>query len=559
MVHYGDTHGYDKDKRRDNAWPYRDYVIAAFNADLPFGRFIREQVAGDVLWPENGRGAIATAFIAAGPWDFVGHVELREGTVDKLKTRLLDRDDMVSSTMSTFVSMTVHCARCHDHKFDPISQTDYYRLQAVFAGVDRGDRRYQSPERVRHRTALSQRREQVAARLKSLTTRIDALSSPAVAALDDQLRVIQRQLRDTPASVSGPKSPTNGYHSAIYPQPDAHRLGPGRPRFHDADRRNPALSGPPVDFPDTPGFGFPARFHVDLSDDPTFARAERVATGERPDHQKPDDEPYVIRPSGRAARYVRVTATRLWKRLDDYVFALAELEVISAGVNRARGSDRDGPRFDRGRPLGPGQPRRRLRQPACLPGPVRCREPAPAMICSTGSSSSNEQRQRRAETLVDPTLRAERDATTAELAEIDEQLQSLAQGALVYGVQSHAPRPITVLRRGEVEQPGEPVGPGTLACLPGLPGTFSLAHPENEGTRRAALAEWLASTRKYAHLAFDRQSPLALPFRPGNRRDAQRLRPQRRPADASRAARLAGRRAPRSWSVAQGPPPSHRL
>ena len=87
---------------------------------------------------------IATGFIAAGPWDFVGHVELREGTIDKLKTRLLDRDDMVSSTMSTFVSLTVHCARCHDHKFDPIPQSDYYRLQAVFAGVDRGDRPYRA-------------------------------------------------------------------------------------------------------------------------------------------------------------------------------------------------------------------------------------------------------------------------------------------------------------------------------------------------------------------------------------------------------------------------------
>jgi hypothetical protein len=144
VVHYGDTHGYDKDKRRNNAWPYRDYVVAAFNRDVPYGRFIREQVAGDVLWPGDPRGLIATGFIAAGPWDFVGHVELRERTVEKLKTRVLDRDDMVSSTMSTFVSMTVHCARCHDHKFDPISQTDYYRLQAVFAGIDRGDRTYES-------------------------------------------------------------------------------------------------------------------------------------------------------------------------------------------------------------------------------------------------------------------------------------------------------------------------------------------------------------------------------------------------------------------------------
>jgi hypothetical protein len=146
VVHYGDTHGYDKDKRRDNAWPFRDYVIAAFNRDLPYGRFIREQVAGDVLWPSDAESVIATGFIAAGPWDFVGHVELREGTLDKLKTRLLDRDDMVASTMSTFVSLTVHCARCHDHKFDPIVQTDYYRLQADFAGVDRGDRPYPARE-----------------------------------------------------------------------------------------------------------------------------------------------------------------------------------------------------------------------------------------------------------------------------------------------------------------------------------------------------------------------------------------------------------------------------
>jgi mono/diheme cytochrome c family protein len=140
VVHYGDTHGYDKDKRRDHAWPYRDYVIRSFNADRPYARFVLEQVAGDVLFPGEPDGVIATGFIAAGPWDFVGHVELREGTLDKAKTRLIDRDDMVASTVSTFQSLTAHCARCHDHKFDPIPQRDYYRLQAVFAGVDRGDR-----------------------------------------------------------------------------------------------------------------------------------------------------------------------------------------------------------------------------------------------------------------------------------------------------------------------------------------------------------------------------------------------------------------------------------
>ena len=142
VAHYADTHGYDKDKRRDHAWPYRDYVIRAFNEDKPYKRFIQEQLAGDVLYPGDPDGVTATGFVVAGPWDFVGHVELREGTVDKEKTRVLDRDDMVINAVSTFDSLTVHCARCHDHKFDPIPQKDYYRLQAVFAGVERGDRPY---------------------------------------------------------------------------------------------------------------------------------------------------------------------------------------------------------------------------------------------------------------------------------------------------------------------------------------------------------------------------------------------------------------------------------
>lgn len=142
VAHWAETHGYDKDKRRDRAWPYRDWVIAALNADLPYGRFVRLQVAGDVLEPHNAAAVMASGFAAAGPWDFVGHVELREGSVEKQKTRSLDRDDMLANTMSSFVSLTVHCARCHDHPFDPIPQVDYYRLQAVFAGVDRADRPY---------------------------------------------------------------------------------------------------------------------------------------------------------------------------------------------------------------------------------------------------------------------------------------------------------------------------------------------------------------------------------------------------------------------------------
>ncbi len=142
VVHYGDTHGYDKDKPRPNAWPYRDYVIRAFNEDKPYARFVAEQIAGDVLYSGTRDGMQALGFIATGPWDFIGHAELPESKIDGKIARHLDRDDMVANTIGTFTSVTVHCAQCHNHKFDPITQEDYYSLQAVFAALDRADKKY---------------------------------------------------------------------------------------------------------------------------------------------------------------------------------------------------------------------------------------------------------------------------------------------------------------------------------------------------------------------------------------------------------------------------------
>ena len=142
IVHYGETHGYDKDKPRPHAWPYRDYVVRAFNEDKPYARFIQEQLAGDALFPFSRDGIEALGFLSAGPWDFIGHEEVSETKIDGQIARHLDRDDMVANTLQTFNSLTVQCAQCHDHKFDPISQEEYYRLQAVFAAVDRTNKKY---------------------------------------------------------------------------------------------------------------------------------------------------------------------------------------------------------------------------------------------------------------------------------------------------------------------------------------------------------------------------------------------------------------------------------
>ncbi|WP_197169021.1 DUF1553 domain-containing protein [Novipirellula galeiformis] len=139
IAHYADTHGFERDMRRDNAWRYRDYVIGALNDDKPYDRFLQEQICGDVLWPEDPQAVIATGFLASGPWDFVGQVETKSDELRRA-ARSLDLDDMATQVLTTTMAMTINCARCHDHKLDPISQREYYELQAVFAGVKREDR-----------------------------------------------------------------------------------------------------------------------------------------------------------------------------------------------------------------------------------------------------------------------------------------------------------------------------------------------------------------------------------------------------------------------------------
>jgi len=140
LASYADSHGFELDYARPNAWRYRDYVIQAFNDDTPYDKFLQDQLAGDVLHAEDPNAVIATGFLSAGPWDYSGYVTALQGTAASRMTRSMDLDNMLTTVMTTSVGLTVGCARCHDHKFDPIPQKDYYSLQAVFAGVRRGDR-----------------------------------------------------------------------------------------------------------------------------------------------------------------------------------------------------------------------------------------------------------------------------------------------------------------------------------------------------------------------------------------------------------------------------------
>lgn len=229
VVHYGETHGYDKDKLRPNAWPYRDYVIRAMNQDKPYGRFVQEQIAGDVLFPGTRDGIEALGFIAAGPWDFIGHAEVPETKIDGRVARHLDRDDMVQNAAGTFLSLTVGCAQCHDHKFDPIPQRDYYAMQAVFAALDRADRPYDvDPQVAAQRAALAQRHQ----RLQQQQKRLDR-QQPVDAETLAKRAVCEAALRETADQLAQLPPTSQVYAGCIHHGSGAFRgTGPdgGRPR-----------------------------------------------------------------------------------------------------------------------------------------------------------------------------------------------------------------------------------------------------------------------------------------------------------------------------------------
>ncbi len=147
VARFAESQGFEYDRIRDNAWRYRDYVIKSLNDDKPYAQFVKEQLAGDVVEPVTSEGTIATGFLVAGPFDQAGSGAA--SSLIRAKVREDQLEDMLSAVGQTFLGLTINCARCHDHKFDPVPMKDYYRLKAVFDGVHHGERSVGSAEEQR--------------------------------------------------------------------------------------------------------------------------------------------------------------------------------------------------------------------------------------------------------------------------------------------------------------------------------------------------------------------------------------------------------------------------
>ncbi|MCC6538647.1 MAG: DUF1553 domain-containing protein [Bryobacterales bacterium] len=179
VVRFGETDGGEHNYERWQAWRYRDYVIEAFNQDKPYPQFIREQIAGDLLEPENPRMAAATGFLVAGPWDQVS-AEINKDKIMTMNARLDELDDMVTTTFHTFQALTVNCARCHNHKFDPIPAKDFYKLTAVFRGVTFGTRTVAPAAEI---AAYDARMKPLKQELAALQSALGKIENPVLARL----------------------------------------------------------------------------------------------------------------------------------------------------------------------------------------------------------------------------------------------------------------------------------------------------------------------------------------------------------------------------------------
>ncbi len=499
IAHYADTHGFERDQLRPNAWRYRDYVIASLNADQPYDQFLREQIAGDVLAlnskPEtqNSKLIAATGFLAAGPWDFVGQIETKSDVL-KRAARADDLDDMVTQVLTASMGVTINCARCHDHKLDPISQREYYGLWAVFAGVKRGDRELDPAAAARRETE----RKQLQTRLREATSELARLTGEGLDLAD---MVGGGNGRGTGTKGAGLDLRTGnvvkdklGYHRDIQlnrlqkPEwPDANA-----PKFvqwlfvPDGKAPVPVASQTTVtNLPPTSGHAWDAIRNGALNaqvstrlDGVDFATNGHSVLSLHANAGITFNLAEIRKASGFAElRFTAVlgfgaAASAATSRADFSVFAGRELLFQKLKLRKDES----------------------VRVDVALPDAAATL----TLVATDGGDGIGSDLLFLGDAKLSLTVeaqplaaadRARIETLRAEEKQLATALAAKAEGEKVYAVTSFEPPVVRLLRRGNPEDAQEEVAPGVLACVKHAPADFTRA--KTEGERRLALAEWI--------------------------------------------------------------------
>jgi hypothetical protein len=445
VVRYGESNGYEQNHVRADAWPYRDYVIGAFNADIPYPQFISEQLAGDALARENPTAQAATGFLVAGTHDTVG-IQTDEGTRQQ---RSNDLDDIVSTTGAAFLGLTVGCAKCHDHKFDPIPQRDFYRLAACFAGVRHGERP------LRSRTEAEKQEEaQASARV--------AETQNAINDLDNLARAVALRSRGEPVAL----------RPAVNARRNEDAFTPVNARFirftilGTNDGAEPCLDELQVFGSDAPG-------NLALATAGAKASASSLLPGFAI-HQVPhlNDGQF-----GNEHSWISSARGAGWAQIE-----LPKEHSIYRVVWSRDGAEI--PRFDDRLPV-------RYRIELSRDGQMWS-------IVSTESGRAGTRDYIHPDELLKamtPEQRTLRHSLQERLAADNQSLARLRGAGSAYIGQFSAPDPIYVLRRGDVMQRGEVVQPGALSQVSLLNSDLLTSSPASEPERRLALARWIGDPR----------------------------------------------------------------
>lgn len=205
VVRFGESNGFERDLPRPNAWPYRDWVIESLNSDMPYDEFARMQLAGDLIADDPMDASRAVGFLVAGPHDTVLSV------IDSMKATMRqdELEDLVGTISQTFLGLTLNCARCHDHRFDPVSTKEYYQFASAFAGIDPGEQDFTPPDRLKQ--------------IEDLKSRITQLSNAQQTQQVDEAS--RRELETLRAQVSNlSKASSNKVYTAIATQPGVMRV-----------------------------------------------------------------------------------------------------------------------------------------------------------------------------------------------------------------------------------------------------------------------------------------------------------------------------------------------
>lgn len=493
-IHFAESHGYEHDVGRDHAWPYRDYVITALNSDIKWSNFIRQQLAVDYFEPSASHLTPALGFLGAGTFD------LSTYSTGPVTFDYLDRDDMLTQTMAAFVSTTANCARCHAHKFDPITQEDYYALQAVFAGVLKGDVKYDQDRKTNELRAQFTKWRDAAMQLAPALLEQSDLQSVATKWMDSRPEAAAWQYWNPKSFVASSgttltrQSESEFLASGANPDTDIYTLtgdlttqtaqkltkitamrlevlphnslpmnGPGRNsngNLHlseisvvifvpgDTVGKSVVISQANADFNQV-GWGIERAIDGDA----------KTAWGIHPEVGKPHQAVFEF------AQPVEVPADAL------VTVSLQQLHGRSHLIGAFRVSFTDDP----------------VERTSVLPASVESALKTPAYS-------------RTAEQRLAIFSHAVAQWSTTQLAALPPPLQVFAIGKSVeipsgngntqMGAIS-APKPVHLLQRGDIDKPQDIVPPGALSALNHSPARFAIP-AEPESLRRAALADWIA-------------------------------------------------------------------